>query len=204
MSTSEVTYSVDDCEELGSGVEHPRVCVPLHECGDDEELDDAEETGVGGDRQASRELFEHRALQHQPPRPRQAVADQVHAAQRPVLGRLAAAGHQLLSHDHLLELVRAEDGRAFVERDHRRPRDASQRAHHLGNAVTPVKPDLLDPEGSGHGEGDGRDGVLDGGGECGRRVVQAKQVETLVRRDPDRSTINIMVSYAIKSLLRNP
>jgi hypothetical protein len=169
-------------------VEHPRVCVPLHERGDDEELDDAEEAGVGGDGQAGRVLFEHGALQHQPPRPRQAVPDQVHAPQRPVLGRLAA-GHQLLiiSHDHhhlMLELVRAEDGGALVERDHRRPRDARQRAHHLRHAVAPVKPDLLDPEGSGHGEGDGRDGVLDGGGECGRRVVQAQQVETLVRRDP--------------------
>jgi hypothetical protein len=65
----------------------------------------------------------------------------------------------------------------------------------------PCTPDLLDPQRGCHGEGDGRDGVLDGGGECGRRVVQAQQVETLVRRDPDRSTmINIMVSSIIIDL----
>lgn len=40
------TYGVKDGEELGAGVEGPGVGVPLHEGGDDEELDDAEEAGV--------------------------------------------------------------------------------------------------------------------------------------------------------------
>ncbi|KAB8109615.1 hypothetical protein EE612_045936, partial [Oryza sativa] len=39
-------YGVKDGEELGAGVEGPGVGVPLHEGGDDEELDDAEEAGV--------------------------------------------------------------------------------------------------------------------------------------------------------------
>ena len=169
-------------------MEFPGVGVPLHEGGDDEELDDAEEAGVGGDGEPRRVLLQHGGLEHQPAGPRQAVPDQVHATQRPVL---LAGGH---GHGHLLQLelvaaaaaaAGAEDGGALVERDDGRTRHARQRPGHLGHAVAPVQPDLLDPQRRRHGEGDCRHRVLDRRRERRRRVVQPQQVEPLVRRDAD-------------------
>lgn len=168
-------------------MELPCVGVPLHEGGDDEELDDAEEAGVGGDGQARRVALEHGRLQHEPAGPRQAVAHEVDAPQRPALVVVVVVAAARRGHGHGHGCGhggrRAEDGGALEERDDGGARDAEHGAGRLGEAVPAAEADPLDAQRRRHREGDGRDRVLDGGRERRRRVVQAQKVEPLVRRD---------------------
>ncbi|RRT61266.1 hypothetical protein B296_00034779 [Ensete ventricosum] len=177
-------YRVQNGEELAAGVEHPGLGVPLDEGGDDQELDHPEEACVGGDGQPRRVLLQHRRLEHEPARPGEAVADEVQATQRPVL----ANGWRRELACSVEGTRGAEDGRAFVQGDDGGAADARQGAHQLRDPVAPVDPHLLYPvhqhltpiiytvgefgngdwilpENGGHEEGDGRDRVLDGGGE---------------------------------------
>lgn len=136
-------------------MENPSLCVSLDERRNDQKLYHAEEARIRRDGEPRRVLLQHGGLQHQPPRPRQAVPDQVQAPQRPVLPlgivhpqeRLfrrfdSGGGDGVVA----VYVVRGREyGRAFVEGYHRRARDAGQRAHELRDAIAAVETHLLDP-----------------------------------------------------------
>lgn len=139
-------------------MENPSLHVSLDERRNDQKLYHAEEARIRRDGEPRRVLLQHGGLQHQPPRPRQAVPDQVQAPQRPVLplgivhpqerlfrrfdGGGGGGGDGVV----VVCVVRGREyGRAFVEGYHRRARDAGQRAHELRDAVAAVEAHLLDP-----------------------------------------------------------
>jgi len=181
-ATLDRTHRVEDGEELGAGGKRPGGGVALDDGGDGEELEEAEEAGVGGDGQARWVALEHGRLQHQPAGPRQAVAHEVDAPQRPAL--VAAGGARGGHGGHHGRRGRAEDGGALEERDDGGAGDAEHRARHLSESIPASEADTLDTQRGGHGEGDGRDRVLDRRRERGRRVVEPQQVEALVGGDP--------------------
>lgn len=59
----ENTYRIEDGENFPSGVEHPGFEISFNESSNGQELEDAEEAGVGGDREPCRVLFEDRGLE---------------------------------------------------------------------------------------------------------------------------------------------
>lgn len=117
------TYSVEDAEELGAGVNEPGLRVSFAEGGDDEELNDTEEALVRGDGEPGRVFLENRGLQDEPAGPRQAMADQEDTAQGPVLAAAASVvvSEPAVQHrrrgNYLQRRLGAVDGRALVECD---------------------------------------------------------------------------------------
>jgi len=80
-----ITDRVEDGENFSTRIENPSLSISFKDESNGEELDEAKETCIGSDREASRVLLEYRCLQHKPTRPGQAVSYEVDAAEGPVL-----------------------------------------------------------------------------------------------------------------------
>lgn len=79
------TNRIEDAEDFSTVVEDPSLRVSLKNCSNYDELNKTKETGVGCDGEPGGVLLENRGLQDEPGGPRQAMADQVYAAQSPAL-----------------------------------------------------------------------------------------------------------------------